>query len=219
MYARLREWIVLGHLAPGEPLTETALAQSLRTSRTPVREALGRLHNDGLVDIEHGRGARVSEVSLRQAIEVYEIRELVESHAGRVAAASLRPDIAERLRQVREIVAAPSLTSDTTARWQLDCKLHNLILEAAENATVRDFIWALRMRTERAFVHLAARGLGVTQREHLKIIDALLAGDPDATESLIREHLANSRVRLTASAASAAPFAIGEPGGKVKART
>ena len=196
VYTHLKEEIASGQLPPGAPLSELDLAESLGVSRTPVREALRRLQTEGLVDIQHGRGAQVSKVSFRDVVEAYEIRELVEPSAAHLAASHLDSELRQRLRNVLDALTAPSLTADKLARWHMDRKLHDLILEAAGNELLRSWVWDLRMRTDRAYAHVADRRLEVSRQEHVGVVEAILRGDADAAEELMREHLANTKARL-----------------------
>jgi DNA-binding GntR family transcriptional regulator len=196
VYTCLKRDIISGRLPPRTPLTETNLAENLGISRTPVREALHRLHKDGLVDIEHRRGARVSGVSFRDTLELYEIRALIEPYAARLAASRLTPESAQRLREMLEVIAEPSLSSDVSTRWRMDRELHDLILEAAGNELLRAMVWDLRVRTERAFVYMAGRELEPGRQEHVQLVEAIVNGDADTAERLMREHLANAKARL-----------------------
>jgi len=196
VYTRLKEEIANGQLPPATPLIEADLADSMGISRTPVREALRRLQTEGLVDIQHGRGARVNQVSFRDVSEAYEVRELVEPHAARLAVSNLNPELAQRLRSMLDALTAPSLTSDKSARWQMDRELHDLILEAAGNELLRSLVWDLRIRTDRAYVHVANRWLEASRQEHAQVVEAILRADADAAEELMREHLGNTRARL-----------------------
>lgn len=196
VYARFKEEIASGQLAPGTPLTEAGLAERLGISRTPIREALRRLQTEGLVDIEHGRGARVSEVSFRDVMEAYQVRELVEPYAARLAVGQLDSGFAQRLRNMLDALTAPSLTSDKSTRWHLDRELHDLILEAAGNELLRTLVWDLRMRTDRGYAYVADRWMEASRQEHVRIVEAILSGDTDAAEELMCEHLANTKTRL-----------------------
>ncbi len=196
VYDRLKEDIIKGVLPPGDALTEADISKQLGISRTPVREALRRLKTDGLVSIEPGLGARVSEVSLRDAIEMYEIRELVEPPAAGHAARSLSPELAECLRSFRTALATQPPAPEQAMRWQVDRQLHDLILQAAGNNLLRELVWGLRVRTERAFIFLAYRVPDHSRQEHIQIIDAILAGDGETAERLVREHLARAKERL-----------------------
>src|SRR5579862_9215532 len=84
-YERVREWILDGTLAPGEPLRDEALAEALGMSRTPVREALQRLEDDGLVVTNAARRSFVGPLSLQQARNVYPLASVIEGLALRLA--------------------------------------------------------------------------------------------------------------------------------------
>ncbi len=197
VYARLREEILLGQLSSGTPLTEKDLANRLKISRTPIREALRRLQEDGLVEIRHGRGAWVKQVSFRDIVEAYEIRGLVEPYAAHLAASRLSPECAQHLREMLETFREPTLTVDLSRRWQIDAQLHDVILEAAGNALLRAMIWDLRMRTERAFTYIADQRLEMFRQEHVVLIQTILNGDAVNAERLMREHLEHAKSSLT----------------------
>ena len=145
VYETIRTEILNGELVPGSPLTESSLAHSLGVSRTPIREALLRLAEDGLVDIKHGHGARVSQILYREVLEVQEIRELVEPHAARRAALNPSLSYKERLRLIRAEVAELPM-DNTKLRREADWRLHDMILEGSGNGLLRKLIWDLRMR-------------------------------------------------------------------------
>src|SRR5580658_8176768 len=85
-YAEIRQRILKGDLLPDEPLSEYRLAEQLQLSRTPVREALKRLEFEGLVRFVLNRGAFVAGLSVRDLVEIYQLREQLESFAARIAA-------------------------------------------------------------------------------------------------------------------------------------
>jgi DNA-binding GntR family transcriptional regulator len=196
-YYRLKEEIVSGKMTPGASLAEASLAESLGISRTPVREALRRLQTQGLVEIDHGRGARVSAVSFRDVAEAYQIRKLVEPCAARIAVGRMTSELNLRFRGMLDDLTTGSLTSETSVRWRMDRALHDLILETAGNELLRSIVWDLRVRTDRAYHHLADRWMKETRREHIQIIEAILEGDVDAAENLMLQHLTNTELRLS----------------------
>ena len=89
VYQQLKAAIVELRIPPGEPLREADIAQSLSVSKTPVREALGRLEQDGLVDLFSFRSAVVTDYTARDLQEIYELWEIIEVAAARTAAASM----------------------------------------------------------------------------------------------------------------------------------
>ncbi|HWO30095.1 MAG TPA: GntR family transcriptional regulator, partial [Candidatus Acidoferrum sp.] len=88
-YARIRDRIMEGELLPDEPLSEYQLAEQLKLSRTPVREALKRLEHEGLVRFVFNRGAFVEGLSVHDIVEIYQVREQLEGFAARLAAGEM----------------------------------------------------------------------------------------------------------------------------------
>ena len=91
-YARIRRWIVEGHLRPDERLVEQRLAEDLQLSRTPVREALRMLQSEGLVRFEPNRGARVRSLTVADIADLYELRGRLEAMAAELAATRATPE-------------------------------------------------------------------------------------------------------------------------------
>jgi DNA-binding GntR family transcriptional regulator len=189
VYQSIRTDIIDGSLLPGTPLIESNLAESLGVSRTPIREALRRLADDGLVDILHGHGARVSQILYSEILEAHEIRELVEPHEARKAALNPSLNYRERLRAMRAEISKVQM-DNTRLRREADWRLHDIILEGAGNEVLRKLIWDLRMRTERAFAQVAGDQLELRRQEHLHLLDMVISGDADGAEEAMRQHLA-----------------------------
>jgi DNA-binding GntR family transcriptional regulator len=200
-YDRLKAKIVSGELEPGTPLTELRLAATLGISRTPIREALRHLEKHGLVTIDQSRGARVSEVSFRDALEVYEIRELAEPYAARLASMNLTPELEQLLQEMlKDISGTPSASEpvllDFSKRWREQRDPHSLILKAAGNRTLSDMVFELRMRTERAFFFPSRHRRDTGRQEHIQVLKAILDRDPDRAEQMMREHIRNAKANL-----------------------
>ncbi|HEU5347822.1 MAG TPA: GntR family transcriptional regulator, partial [Ktedonobacterales bacterium] len=105
-YAQLREWIIDGTLAPGEALRDEALAEALGMSRTPVRDALQRLENEGLVITSSTRRTSVSPVTLKQARDIYPITVALETLALRLALPSIDEAALAAMRTAKAELAA-----------------------------------------------------------------------------------------------------------------
>jgi DNA-binding GntR family transcriptional regulator len=132
-YARLRDWILDGTLAPGEPLRDEALAEALGMSRTPIREALRRLEEDGLAVSTATRRTHVSLVTVKQAREVYPIMATLEGFAVRLAAPAMDAEALEAMRAANtclaEALAAYNAAEATTA----DEALHHAFVTRCGN--------------------------------------------------------------------------------------
>ena len=205
VYERLRTGIVSGEYAPGEPLVELALAERYGTSRTPVREALRRLEQDGLV--ERGeRGMRVRTRSPEEILEIYEARIPLEAAAAG-AAAERRTDL--DLARIRRAAArmAGAATDDAQAMAAANRVVHETIWAASHNGTIVDLLTRLNNHLTRyPATTLAAPGRwDDALREHTEIIAAIEGHDREAAARLARDHMTRARdIRLTIYAEDAA---------------
>ena len=141
-YARIREAIASGAYQPGERLTETALAAQLRTSRTPVREAVRRLESDGLVT-RAGRGVLVPRLRPAEVVQLYQLRAALEAltaglAAERVALGAVAASDLERLRGHGRDFEAAGAAGGVPAMVRANRALHRAIAELAGNAFARD---------------------------------------------------------------------------------
>jgi DNA-binding GntR family transcriptional regulator len=200
VHRQLKAEIELGELAPGTPLSELWLVERTGASRTPVREALRRLAAEGLVDLVPRQGARVSRVSLQSVRDLFDFRSLLEPAAMRQAteAAAADPQIrrafaAMRTEFIRVARRAPS-QARSRAFYDVADRFDWAIVGATRNEHLRRTIAELRPHTARLrnLSHVDPRRVEVSVGEHLRMCDALLAGDADGAAAAITEHLAQS---------------------------
>ncbi|WP_204693826.1 GntR family transcriptional regulator [Geodermatophilus bullaregiensis] len=200
VHRRLKEEIELGELAPGTPLSELSLVERTGASRTPVREALRRLAAEGLVELVPRQGARVSRVSLQSVRDLFDFRALLEPAAIRQAteAAATDPQLrrsftAMRAEFARVVRRAPS-QARSRAFYELADRFDWAIIGATRNEHLRRTIAELRPHTARLrnLSHVDPQRVEVSVAEHLRMCDALLAGDADEAASAIAAHLAQS---------------------------
>src|SRR4051794_5425941 len=135
-YERLREAIVGGRLQPNERLVEADLIPMLHASRSAVRTALVRLAQEGLVEHEPHRGAKVRLVDEHEAAEILESRMVLEGLAGRYAAQNATEDEAEELRDILERMRSSLDAGDLVAASELNARFHARLLEIAGQRTV-----------------------------------------------------------------------------------
>ena len=200
VHRRLREEIQLGELAPGTPLSELSLVERTGASRTPVREALRRLAAEGLVDLVPRQGARVSRVSLQSVRDLFDFRSLLEPAAIRQAteAAAVDPALRRTFAALRTEFARIERRAASQARsrafYEVADRFDWAIIGAARNEHLRRTIAELRPHTARLrnLSHIDPRRVEVSVAEHLRMCDALLAGDADEAAAAIAEHLAQS---------------------------
>jgi len=194
IYAALREAIVRLQFKPGELLSEKDIAQQLGASRTPVREALIQLSQEGLVEIFPQIGTRVSKLKITEIMEALFIREALECAAARVAASRMTPADLEKLRGTVEAHRRAQEANDLDTVAALDEEFHHLIIERSGFPNV----WRL-IRSARAHLmrlrNLTVPRLGTaarTIRFHSEIVEGLASGDPAAAERYMRAHQASN---------------------------
>ncbi|MFO7853703.1 MAG: GntR family transcriptional regulator [Paracoccaceae bacterium] len=213
-YAALRADILAGALAPGDRLTETALAGRLGLSRTPIREALNRLAIEGFVDRAPGLAARVAAFRVDEVEQVFRIRVLLEGYAARRAAERASPAQVAELARLAAAMSArtpPRSAEDFEALSADNERFHRLVMEAAEAHRLAAILAltvqvALVQRTYRRF---SERDLIRSARHHEELAEAVAARAPDWAESVMAAHLL---------AAAAAVRRAGEGAGAEAAR-
>jgi DNA-binding GntR family transcriptional regulator len=191
VYSTIKEAILDLKLEPGSPLVEDELARQLGTSKTPVRDALFTLERDGLVTKIPYKGAYVSEVSLKDATEIFELRAVLEGLAARLATGRFgSADFAEADRLLDAADAARERGDRGTAS-QLGAQFHWLILQRADNRRLRPILAKLEeeLRRLRRLSDLRQGRLEKSAGEHRAILGALRAGEPYAVEDAMRRHL------------------------------
>ncbi len=135
-YDAVRSKIVSGDYPPGSHLPEEAISEELGVSRTPVRAALRRLHDDGLVTLTPHRGAFVAEYTRADVDEVFDLRQILEARAARLASTLRTPDQLARLEELVEEMEVLSRREDSTQRDALhrnNQEFHELVLSAAQS--------------------------------------------------------------------------------------
>lgn len=195
----LRDAILAGEFVAGQRLVEVDLCERFGCSRFAVRAAIPVLTSEGLVDVQRHRGARVRVIPLAEAIEITEVRGLLEGlAAGRAAQRATTADIEELqeiIRQMREAVAAAELIrySDANAR------LHSLIRRIAAHQTATGIIERLRGQLVRHqfMLSLVPGRPAVSLGQHERIVAAIAAGDPAQAELAMRDHITSVIESLT----------------------
>ncbi|HET9185621.1 MAG TPA: GntR family transcriptional regulator [Solirubrobacterales bacterium] len=191
VYAAIRDAIVRTELAPGARLSENELGQQLGVSRTPVREALGRLRDDRLVEVVPQLGTFVSRISVRAIGEAQFIREALECAAVRQGAELAGDDQITALEQNLAAQKRATESGDIEAWYLLDEAYHHALCDLSGHPTV----WSV---SERAKSHInRVRRISLTLpdylperlAEHGEIVDAIAAHEARPAEETLRHHL------------------------------
>lgn len=193
VYRHLKALLLSGRFAPGERLSEPLLAQELGVSRTPVREALMRLAEEGLVELVPGKGARVRAFSPEEVEEVYGVRALLEGEAAREAALRATPwELAELEARLRAIDEAGA--EDYPEQMRRDLEFHRALVRLSGNKTL--FRLYEDLLSSLALVRSALPNLSqeeATRREHWAILEALRRRDPEGARRAVEAHVGRFR--------------------------
>jgi DNA-binding GntR family transcriptional regulator len=202
-HAILRERILAGDLAPGTRLHQQDLSRELGISRTPLREALGRLAADGLVDLLPNRGARVADVRPADMEAAYQARLTIEPAAARLAGGRGGEAVVAPMRAA--IAAHRAALHDLGAAFRANRAFHLALVEAGGNPYLVRFaetLWTGRLgmrvyETQDEPPEFIARDAD----EHEAIADAIAAREPDRAQELTRRHIACAMELLVAQLA------------------
>lgn len=192
-YETLQEAILAGVLLPGQPLVEMALAEWCQVSRTPIREALMRLEQDGLV-IRNGRELVVRERSQDEILDIYETRIILEAQAARVAAVRRTVLDVVHLRRIALSLSDVD-TADPLAMAASNRDFHRRLWRASHNESLLDLLTRLDLHLSR----YPATTLSVPGRwaeanlEHLEIVDAIEAQNSSLAADLAIKHFTRAR--------------------------
>lgn len=195
VYLQLIELLITGDLRPGDVITERRMADRLSASRTPIREALGRLEAEGLVYKQPSRGVTVSPFSTEAFVDILNVRQLLEAEAAYLAAGEIPED---RIAVMRNALLALGQNPKPTLAeiWQVDDLLHGEIADATGNTLMASMIRDLRRRTHVFNAYRNTVPPKFSVEENTRLVDAIASGDRErARETMIR-HLENVKLAL-----------------------
>lgn len=187
----LRAAILSGEYAPRQRLVEVDLCERFGTSRFILRSALQELSAQGLVEFQRNRGARVRDISLAEAIEITEVRMLLEGHMAARAAERIGKSEAGVLRGIIKDMRTAVDRSELMAYSELNGRLHAAIRDIAAHETTARLLQQLRDQTvrHRFSLSLLPGRPAVSLPQHQAIAAAITARDPAGAEQAMREHL------------------------------
>jgi phosphonate utilization transcriptional regulator len=189
--------ILQGELAPGAKLIEAALAETLGVSRGPVREAFRMLEEAGLVRQEKNRGVFVRSIPLDEAMEIFDLRALMDEAVGRQLAQAITP---EQLRQVRAMVDAMERAvkaGAADAYHLLNLEFHDTLVGFAGNRKLTSIYRRLinELSLFRRMNLVDAKLLPISAGEHRAIVKAIASGNAEAAARAMRHHVMDSKER------------------------
>jgi len=195
---KLERMILDGELNTGQRLNESDLALRFGVSRGPIREALRTLEESGLVQQQRNRGVFVREISVQEADDIYELREVLDELVGRKLAKSIAAEQMEQLRALLGDMDAATSKQDVNRYHQLNLQFHDLMVAFAGNPKLTE-TYARLVKVLLLFRRRGLQqggGLPVSIHEHRAILDAIASRDPDRAGREMREHVRASRRRM-----------------------
>lgn len=195
---QLERLIVSGELAPGERLNEIQLAQRFGTSRGPLREATRSLAAKGFVEVVRNRGVFVRQLSIEDALEVYDLRAALLGLAGRLVAQKMTDALLAKLTAQVEAMEDAAKSEDFARYYPLNLEFHRTIVEASGNRILADeyhrFVKKMHLFRARSLVQ--GGGLAVSNREHREMLEALASGDVERAHATHWRHVEQAKARL-----------------------
>jgi phosphonate utilization transcriptional regulator len=193
----LERLILSGELAPGEKLTETALAARMGVSRGPLREAFRMLDEAGLVRTEKNRGVFVRDIPIDEAIEIFDLRAAMDELVGRRLAETIVPTALREIKGMVDAMEQAVKAKDAYNYHLLNLKFHDRLVELAGNgkltAIYRKLIKELSLFRR---LNLADGWLmPISVNEHRQIVKAIASGDADAAGKAMVDHVTLSKQR------------------------
>ncbi|MDY7027446.1 MAG: GntR family transcriptional regulator [Spirochaetota bacterium] len=195
IYSSLKKEILELRFKPGEKLSETKLSRKYEVSRAPVRDALHRLQEEGIVLVRPQIGTIVSPISLKKARDICQIRLLLEPFSAGIAAEKITDSQCEDLHQGFEQLINSSGDKEDIEKlvFEVDTKLHHIIWELSENEEICSILSGYKWQIHRirlATAELAGR-LTPSLREMQAIYEALVKKDPIEAADAMRNHILN----------------------------
>ena len=193
VFNTLREAILKGELQPGERLMELQLASKLGVSRTPIREAIRMLEQEGLAVTMPRKGAEVARMTLKDMEDVLEVREALDELAARIACAKINDEQLENLKSIRDEFKKSLDSGDVKKIAEEDVRFHDAIYEATDNAKLIALTNNIREQMYRYRLEYVkdARAHSILISEHNDIINKLSKKDEENTKTVIRQHITN----------------------------
>ena len=192
VYNQIKHLILCNEIMPGQKLNHQRLSERLGVSRTPVREALTRLVQEGYVSFLPNRGFTCKEIRMQEAEELYELREALEAFAVQKAIESLTDDALDQLKNTMHCYGRDVENRFSRERLVYDQDVHLAIAQMSGNETLQNMLShvferiVLKRRTDG--IYDAARGTTAHQ-EHLRLLAAMERRDAAAAVAIVRSHI------------------------------
>lgn len=203
VYARLEEEILSGELPRGTALGEISLSKRLGVSRTPVRGALHRLHEEGLVELVPNKGATVVGITAEDLIDIYRIRQRLDGLASALASKRINKDELAKLTETVELADFYISKNDAEHIKELDTVFHSIIYKASGSRFLSSTLSELhkKIKSYRKRSLLVPGRLQKSAEEHKEILDAIKRGDSERADAITSLHVERALENMLSTAA------------------
>lgn len=198
VFHTLREAILKGELQPGERLMELQLASKLGVSRTPIREAIRMLEQEGLAITVPRKGAEVARMTIKDMEDVLEVREALDELAAQIACNKMSEEQLKQLKNIKNEFVESMKSGEVKKIAEADVKFHDIIYEATDNAKLVILLNNLREQIYRYRVEYLKNpdNYPILIKEHEAIVEALEQRDKEKVTFAMHEHVANQAVAM-----------------------
>lgn len=191
VYEQLKLQILTGKITPGTRMMEVELAEEMGVSRTPVREAIRKLEKEGMVTIEPRRGAYASDISVKDMVDILEVRQDLEGLAAFLAAGKVSDEEFEELIKITQGYSDAIKNSDTESMIRFDEKFHKHVVACTGNKTLiqlSEIVQDLALRFRYLYYDDFSRYENMPV-EHMEIIEAIKSGDGASAREIADRHV------------------------------
>jgi DNA-binding GntR family transcriptional regulator len=194
-YDILKAAILKGDLAPGQRLVEHHLGTQLKTSRIPIREAIKRLEQDGLVEKADKRGFAVKSVTIEEVEETFGIRAVLESYAAYLATERIDETTISKLETSIEVYKEAMAQGDMEKLMAVNGQFHEIIYRAAGSQKLYSLINNFRdfISRYRRLLLTCQEYAALSLKDHIDMVEAMRAKDKDKVESLVKTHISRGK--------------------------
>lgn len=196
--SQLRQEILLGRLAPGTPVSQQALCETYGTSRMPVRDALVRLTNEGLIETTPGGQSVIAHLTKQDIIDAFDVEALVHGRAARRAATNATQDELTQLETLHHAMTRANRSHDLAELGELNWRFHKQINLMARSAKLLAVVRSVSLDIPQGYLSELPGWADKSNHEHAGILEAMRAGDGERSEALVHQHVRDAGANLAA---------------------
>ncbi|MDP4091890.1 MAG: GntR family transcriptional regulator [Bacillota bacterium] len=191
IFNTLRDAIIVGELKPGERLMEVKLAEKMGVSRTPVREAIRKLELEGLVNMIPRKGAHVADLSVKDIVDVLEVRASLDGLSAALSAERIKDEELKELNHVNDQFINAVEKENLQVSIKKDVEFHEIIYRSSRNDKLMQIIFNLREQVQRFRVIYLKEYINQEEliKEHMDIYQSISARNPELSMEFAKKHI------------------------------